>query len=598
MSDPEDALRDLAAASASGDEPIELDEIQPAPSRPESPATPPHKRPDAPPTIEQDPSEMSANALAQLSGTESVAYDPGESSTARRRRKMHKPDVGMIGIRTAAIPVLITMGLVMLALGVWGIMVKGGNESLPMAEQSNAQQLAIIGMTTSRSSHAGKRFREKTKAMASGPAPPQSEFDEVVFPALVSGGRANTLAVVAQLLLSQWWSADELRTWQLRQAEQLARHAIALPHIRDAAETAGWSPDTPLTEAHWARWPVLSRDQARALGETLFIDPPKTHGKFFYEAIGLREFHWSQRDPTQAYALIKHVPSIDASYPDGFSQETWGGTVSTLYPTGPTRVLDIRTPIDRAADWLSRVKPGYLNTFPSMVDGLIDAFEDAGLAPPPLIAIRTQGEVVSGTLRQKVRDAWGVPIVDCYSAEEAGYLAHQSPIDEGHLLVCAETSLVEVLDEDNRPCAPGEVGRVVVTALQNFAMPLIRYAIGDYAEAGSPSACGRGLPVIQRVLGRSRARLVLPDGTRRFAYNPSGVFTDIEPVRQYQVVQAKPDRLTVRLVASRELNQEEANRITAGLEASFGFPFAIDLDYVEQIERSAVGKFEDIRSEL
>lgn len=147
MSDPEDALRDLAAASASGEEPIELPDAEPTAARPESPIAGTSKRPDAPPAAERDVSEMSANALAQLSGTESVAYDPGaRSSSSRRKRHMHPPDVGMIGIRTASIPVLITMGLVMLALGVWGILVKAGNDTLPMADQANAQQLAILGL--------------------------------------------------------------------------------------------------------------------------------------------------------------------------------------------------------------------------------------------------------------------------------------------------------------------------------------------------------------------------------------------------------------------------------------------------------------------
>lgn len=149
MTDPEDALRDLAAASASGDEPIELPDAEPANGRPESPLAQqpkPAKRPEAPPTVERDESELSANALAQLSGSESVGYDPAARSTSRRKRHMHKPDVGMIGMRTASIPVLITMGLVMLALGVWGILVKAGNDTLPMADQGNAQQLAIIGL--------------------------------------------------------------------------------------------------------------------------------------------------------------------------------------------------------------------------------------------------------------------------------------------------------------------------------------------------------------------------------------------------------------------------------------------------------------------
>jgi len=146
MSDPEDALRDLAAASASGDEPIEPEPIEATSGRPESPIDNKPKRPDAPPTVEKDESELSANALAQLSGTETAAYDPGERSGSRRKRHLHPPDVGMIGMRQASVPVLITMGLVMLALGIWGIMVKAGNNTLPMADQPNADQLAILGL--------------------------------------------------------------------------------------------------------------------------------------------------------------------------------------------------------------------------------------------------------------------------------------------------------------------------------------------------------------------------------------------------------------------------------------------------------------------
>jgi hypothetical protein len=153
MSDPEDALRELAAASASGDEPIDPDEL-PADDeaasggRPDSPlAASKPKRPDAPPTVERDESEQSASALAELSGSASAGYDPSMRSTSnRRKRRIQKPDVGMIGLRQASIPVLITMGLVMLSLGAWGIMVKAGNDTLPMADQDNAQQLAILGL--------------------------------------------------------------------------------------------------------------------------------------------------------------------------------------------------------------------------------------------------------------------------------------------------------------------------------------------------------------------------------------------------------------------------------------------------------------------
>ena len=147
MPNPEDALRDLAAASASGDEPIELPDAEPAGTgRPDSPIAGPPRRPDAPPAVERDASEMSANALAQLSGSESAAYDPAAQSASRRKRRMHKPDVGMMQFRAAAIPVLITVGLVMTVLGVWGVLVMAGNTTLPKANEPDAQKYAVLAL--------------------------------------------------------------------------------------------------------------------------------------------------------------------------------------------------------------------------------------------------------------------------------------------------------------------------------------------------------------------------------------------------------------------------------------------------------------------
>jgi phenylacetate-CoA ligase len=469
------------------------------------------------------------------------------------------------------------------------------------------------------------------------PFVPRSEFPDVVWPALVSGSRANTLAVLAQLLQTQWWPAEELRRWQLRQVHALLTFAQALPHVRQAAQAAGWSPAQPIDAATWQRIPILTRQQARELGDSLFAPTvPPTHGQiihdatsgstgtplnvrrtalfsFLYQAIGLREMIWHDRDVSQTYALIKHVPGLETSYPEGATLEDWGGAAGSVYATGTAKVLDIRTPIDQMAEWVRRIAPAYLNSFPSAIDAIVEQFAKNGWPAPPLREVRTQGEVVSGTLRQRVRNAWKVEITDCYSAEEVGYIAHQAPrllsqpvaikaeqpVDaQPRFLVAAETTLVEILNDQNQPCGPGEIGRVIVTPLHNFAMPLIRYEIGDFAEAGEPSPCGRGLPVIKRIFGRSRSRIVLPDGSHRFAYNPSEVFAGISVVRQYQIVQKQIDRLTVNLVVERPLETSEQRLIESGLAKSFGHAFAIDWRYVDSIPRSASGKFEDIRSEL
>ena len=81
-----------------------------------------------------------------------------------------------------------------------------------------------------------------------------------------------------------------------------------------------------------------------------------------------------------------------------------------------------------------------------------------------------------------------------------------------------ENIVLEIVDNQHRPCKQGEVGRVVITALHNFATPLLRYDLGDFAEFGAPCRCGRGLAVIRRILGRIRNRIRLPDGSSRFPY--------------------------------------------------------------------------------
>ena len=152
MTDPADALRDLANAHDQGAPPKRP--ASPSSSRPESPVSPRPESPVSPAT--PDPSAesstaldelslASASALAELSGTDSAPYDPAMSSQARRRR-LQKPDVGMMHFRLAAVPVLITVGLLMLALGLWGILVKAGNTTLPKADLPDAGTYATLAL--------------------------------------------------------------------------------------------------------------------------------------------------------------------------------------------------------------------------------------------------------------------------------------------------------------------------------------------------------------------------------------------------------------------------------------------------------------------
>ena len=249
-------------------------------------------------------------------------------------------------------------------------------------------------------------------------------------------------------------------------------------------------------------------------------------------------------------------------------------------------------------DWLLRRDPHYLLTFPSNLAALIEYSRNDGRRLTKLQQVRTVGETVSAHLRAAVFENWGVPLVDAYSSNELGYLALQCPLS-GQYHVMSESVLLEVLNERGEVCQPGEVGRVVVTSLHNFATPLIRYELGDYAEQGEPCACGRGLPTLARIVGRVRNLVTLPDGQRHWPMVGFAGYRDVAPISQYQLVQTTRECIEVRLVVERTLSADEEASLTKLIHDSLNYPFSLSFRYYDRaIPRGPGHKFEEFVSLL
>jgi phenylacetate-CoA ligase len=262
--------------------------------------------------------------------------------------------------------------------------------------------------------------------------------------------------------------------------------------------------------------------------------------------------------------------------------------------------IDIRTPIDAQAEWLIEEEPDYLLTYPSNAAALAQHFLDHQIRLQNLCQVRTFGETLDPRLRPLCKAAWQVPVVDNYSSQEVGYIALQCPESEVYH-VQSESLLVEVIDDAGAACGPGQVGRVVVSTLQNFAMPLLRYEIGDYAEVGQGCGCRRGLPVLQRILGRQRNMFRLPSGKLiwpSLLLDGDAIPPAAASIRQYQIIQRTIDRLEVRVVAEDRLTESAELELSEWVGRSLGAQFTIDFIYVPSIARSVGGKFEDFRSEV
>jgi phenylacetate-CoA ligase len=442
------------------------------------------------------------------------------------------------------------------------------------------------------------------------------------FPAVPGPQAALLLALLQQLEESQWWPSERLAEAQRAQLELLLDHARrTVPWYRDRLPWQTRIEREGLAES-WRAIPILTRVELQRHHESLRSSaPPAGHqqlrristsgatgtavsvdtteaARLMWMALLLRDHAWHARD-----LRLKHVAvrlfgdSVDAAWPHGRKSTDWGPPENVVYETGPSAMLDIRTDVRKQMQWLVREQPEILLTFPTNALELARFARSEAVSFHKLKELRLVSEALDPETRSFLSETWNIPVRDVYSAQEVGYLALQCP-KHSHYHIQSENAYVELLDDTGRPCAAGETGRVVVTPLHNFAMPLIRYDIGDYAQAGDGCDCGRGLPVINRIFGRVRNMVTLPGGERRWPNLSGPFYRDIAPVLQHQIVQHDLHTLEARLVVERSLSASEEKALSDLIVRRLGHPFTISLSYPRRIERTASGKFEEFLSKV
>jgi phenylacetate-CoA ligase len=436
----------------------------------------------------------------------------------------------------------------------------------------------------------------------------------VSWPAIPSQNGALTLALVHQLEQTQWLAPKRLLESQLEQLAVLLRHAHAtVPHYK-ARWAGAYDPAAPLSYERLAQLPLLTRrDLQDHFAALRSANAPAAHGApeerrtsgstgapvrflatpldgLFWSAFTLRDHSWHRRDLGQTLAVIRReTESSDVA--------NWGPATAGLVATGRALGRSIQESAASHLDWLLEQNPGYFYSYPSLVAEMARLSIARRVRPRNLREVRTLAEALGPEVRALVRQAWDVPLTDVYSASETGYLALQCP-DHEHYHVQSENVLLEVLDEAGTPCTPGQVGRVAVTPLHSFAMPLIRYDIGDYAELGEPCPCGRGLPVLKRILGRVRNMLVTADGGKYWPIFGTRALMESAPLRQVQFVQKDFTTIEARIVAERPLMPDQEARIRERVLSMLPTGLGLRFAYVDSLPRSASGKFEEFVSEV
>lgn len=410
---------------------------------------------------------------------------------------------------------------------------------------------------------------------------------------------------------SQWWSWPMLQALQMNKLARLVQHAYDnVPFYRRRFQEAGVQPAEIQSPGDLGRIPLLTREDIQHNQDTLLatsVDRQHLrenhtggstgHPLTFYQdrpfqdwmaAEGLRTYRMA------GYAMGERWAFLWGSDYDSRSHTGWQGRLKDrlIYNVSWINTFDVTSDtLAEAAHRLACFRPRLLVAYVSSARLLAQLVQEKGI-PLQLRALQTSAEVLTPDDRTLLAQTFGCNIFDRYGCREVYNIAHECDAHQG-LHILAENNLVECLDGNGKPVPPGTLGRIVVTNLNNYAMPFIRYEVGDMGILSSQScACGRGLPLLTSIVGRTADVITSPGGKLLHGEFFTHLFYKLAGVRQFRVIQETLPRLRIQIVPEPDFNQQEVCTFLEETIHQHGDPgFDIAFELCTDIPAGPSGKY-------
>lgn len=365
---------------------------------------------------------------------------------------------------------------------------------------------------------------------------------------------------------SQWWTPEALRTLQEEKLRQLVVHAQRhVPLYRQLWDEAGVDPATVQTVEDLRRLPVVTKPLLRdAFPDQALADDVVRRHLVPYTSSGSTgepfRFVMTRAEKGMRWAVMFRCWAWAGFYQGTRYANVMGEHAHGAFQGGRRQLLEQRLTnmlhipafaahdgrLDQVVEALARFRPAVLRSYPATAHRLAEAFAERHI-DLPLRSVLTTGEVLFPFQRQAIERQFQCRVFDAYGGDGMD-VAFQCGHNAG-FHINAEAVIVEVLDEAGLPVSRGQEGQIVLTNLNNFTMPFIRYAIDDLgALSGERCACGRGLPLLDHVVGRSSDQLVLPSGRALLMWTFTTLFRLTPGIDAFQVRQVAADHLVVSLV--------------------------------------------------
>ncbi len=423
--------------------------------------------------------------------------------------------------------------------------------------------------------------------------------------------RRPTFAMLAEIERTQWLSRAELEAYQTGRLNRLLQTALAhSPWHAERLRAAGLEAtlrDGAVTLADLARLPTMTKRDARENAEHLVwrgvpggVFPYTTGGSSGEPLI----FHFGRERQASDAAGRMRARRWWGVAPGERETYLWGAPVE-LNKTDRIKTLRDRlvnqmvlnafamSPerMDAYLDALVAWQPKCLYGYASSV-ALLAAHADARGRALHLAALRvvcTTGEPLYSHQRELIGRVFGVPVANEFGSRDIGFTAHEAP--GGQMLLMSESHVVEVLDPDGNPVAPGEAGEAVITGLTSAAQPFIRYRTGDVLRMSmEPAMGGQGLHVIAEVSGRQTDFVVAADGRLMHALAVIYVLRAVPGIAQFKCIQHTVERMEVLVVPDAAWKDAARQAVVSGLRARLGDTLAVELRLLDDIPPEASGK--------
>ena len=413
---------------------------------------------------------------------------------------------------------------------------------------------------------------------------------------------------------------EQIRAYQDRRLRQLVAHAyervpyyrklfdqhrLRPEHIRGVVDL-GLIPITPRSDVQdlareetlargWEAVALMERSTSGSTGQPLTIRRGWLEDRLLRGFLWRALYGWGAKtsDRLVSVHLMRGLDDAAALKP-------------TDHRAPPSRLFRRRlhdvVPIDcrqRPEDILRQlrdIKPQVITGLPGVLTRVALLLDDEDRQLLPQRFVSPYGEVVTPLMRSRLEAGFGAPVLQTYRSIEFVILAWECG-QTGEFHTCDDAVVLEVL-KNGRPVEPGEHGEMVATALHSFAMPFIRYAVGDMVTRGADACvCGQPFGTIRQIQGRMIDYFVLPHGGLVHPYQLTMAFLHLAPwIREYQLVQERTDRVVLRVVPFETPTAEQAASVRQALSQRLGPGVEVDVMVVPEILLEPGGKLRPSRS--